>query len=215
VERHGTTYAEAAATLYGGEGSFGNGAAMRIAAVGLFFHDADDLYEKARLSATVTHAHPIGVDGAAVQARAVAHAVNLDPREPFSAESFLHTLLDTARTPEMRSRLKHVRDAIREEASPRTAIRAFGQGVAVHHSLPFALYAFLRHPHAFEECLFCAALNGGDRDTLGAMACAISGAYLGVEAIPRAWRDKLENRDHIEKLALRLARKPGGRMEAE
>jgi ADP-ribosylglycohydrolase len=26
--------------------------------------------------------------------------------------------------------------------------------------------------------------NGGDRDTLGAMACAISGAYLGVDAIP-------------------------------
>jgi ADP-ribosylglycohydrolase len=48
-------------------------------------------------------------------------------------------------------------------------------------------------------------LNGGDRDTLGAMACAISGAYVGVEAIPPAWRDKLENRQAIEALAARLA----------
>ena len=36
------------------------------------------------------------------------------------------------------------------------------------------------------------------------MACAVSGAYLGIEAIPQAWREKLENRQHIEDLALRL-----------
>jgi poly(ADP-ribose) glycohydrolase ARH3 len=77
--------------------------------------------------------------------------------------------------------------------------------VAVHESLPFALYAFLRHPQSFEACLLCATLNGGDRDTLGAMACAISGAYLGAEAIPRAWWKKLENRRHIEDLAIKLA----------
>jgi poly(ADP-ribose) glycohydrolase ARH3 len=71
--------------------------------------------------------------------------------------------------------------------------------------MPFAVYAFLRHPQSFEACLFCAILHGGARDTLGAMACAISGAYLGVEAIPQAWREKLENRQHIEELAVKLA----------
>ena len=45
--------------------------------------------------------------------------------------------------------------------------------------------------------LFCAILHGGDRDTLGAMACAVSGAYLGVEAIPQAWREKIENRQQM------------------
>jgi poly(ADP-ribose) glycohydrolase ARH3 len=199
------SYVQAAKTLYGGEGSFGNGAAMRVAPVGLFFRDDDDLYDKARLSATVTHAHPIGVDGAAVQARAVAQAVNLDPREPFPVERFLCTLLDTTQTQEMRGKLESVRDAIHEKVSPRKAIRALGQGVAVHRSQPFAIYAFVRHPGTFEHCLFCAALNGGDRDTLGAMACAISGAYLGLEGIPQVWRDKLENRRYIEALTLRLA----------
>jgi len=75
----------------------------------------------------------------------------------------------------------------------------------VHESMPFAVYTFLRHPHSFEDCLFCAVLHGGDRDTLGAMACAISGAYLGVETIPPAWREKLENRQYIEELAVKLA----------
>jgi ADP-ribosylglycohydrolase len=36
------------------------------------------------------------------------------------------------------------------------------------------------------------------------MACAISGAYLGVEAIPQSWRDKLENQNLIENLASSL-----------
>jgi poly(ADP-ribose) glycohydrolase ARH3 len=52
--------------------------------------------------------------------------------------------------------------------------------------------------------LFCAILNGGDQDTLEAMACAVSGAYLGLEAISQAWREKLENREYIEELVLKL-----------
>jgi len=75
----------------------------------------------------------------------------------------------------------------------------------VHESLPFALFSFLRHPKSFEDCLFCAILHGGDRDTLGAMACAISGAYVGIKAIPESWIEKLENRSYIEDLAVRLS----------
>jgi ADP-ribosylglycohydrolase len=38
----------------------------------------------------------------------------------------------------------------------------------------------------------------------GAMACAISGAFLGVNGIPQSWIDKLENREYIEELASKL-----------
>jgi ADP-ribosylglycohydrolase len=41
------------------------------------------------------------------------------------------------------------------------------------------------------------------------MACAISGAYLGVDAIPGSWREKLENREIIENLAVALAELQG------
>jgi poly(ADP-ribose) glycohydrolase ARH3 len=204
VERQGIPYSEAAKSLYGGEGSFGNGAAMRIAPLGLLFYKASALYQVAELSAAVTHAHPIGIDGAAIQTRAVAQAVGLDPRGALSVDDFLGALLATARTSEMENKLERVHALVSEGASPRRAAKELGQGVAVHRSLPFAIYSFLRHPHSFTDCLFCAALNGGDRDTLGAMACAISGAYLGGEAIPKVWRGKVENRGHIEELALEL-----------
>lgn len=205
VAEREVSYFEAARSLFGGQGSFGNGAAMRIAPVGLFFHDAPDLYQQARVSAAVTHAHPIGVDGAAVLARAVAHMVDLSPKASFSCERFCQELIAYSHTAEMREKLAQVQTLVSGQVSPSEAARLLGQGVAVHESLPFALYAFLRYPDSFESCLFCAALNGGDRDTLGAMACSISGAYLGVEAIPSTWLEKLENREYIEGLACDLA----------
>jgi poly(ADP-ribose) glycohydrolase ARH3 len=204
VEQSGITYLEAAQSLFGGEGSLGNGAAMRIVAAGLFFHDSATLYEKACLSASVTHAHSVGMDGAAVQAKAVALAVDLDPKEIFPFNEFIDTLIDCAKTPEIGEKIRLVKQLVLENTPPSNAAFQLGQTVSMHESMPFALFSFLGHPKSFEDCLLCAILNGGDRDTLGAMACAISGAYLGIESIPHAWIQKLENRPYIEDLAKRL-----------
>ena len=205
VKRLGITYGEAARGLFRGTGSLGNGAAMRIVPVGLFYHESPDLYEKASISAAVTHAHPIGIDGAAVQAKAVALAVQSDPEDEFPTDQFMDTLIGFAGTPEMKEKMRSVQELIDAHASPPHAIEQLGRTVGVHESMPFALYSFLRHPKSFEDSLFCSILHGGDRDTLGAMACAISGAYGGVNSIPDTWKQKLENRSYIEGLALRLS----------
>ncbi len=206
VKRFGITYTDAARRMFGGSGSLGNGAAMRVAPVGLFFHNSTGLYEEASASAEVTHAHPVGMDGAAVQAWAVAHAVNLDPKEKFPLMHYMQGLVDSARTPDLREKMMLVQRSITEDVSPDVAADGIGRTVAVHESMPFAVYSFVRNSQSFEESLLCAILNGGDRDTLGAMACAISGAYLGIEAIPQSLREKLENRSDIEDLALTLAK---------
>jgi len=207
VQLRGIPFTEAARRLFGGRGSFGNGAAMRIVPVGLFFHHVQDLYEQACASAEITHAHPVGMDGAAVQAKAIALAVTLDPNEAFSPDAFIHDLIDFARTPEIQTKMRLVQTLISDGVSPEKAAVRLGRSVAVQESMPFAIYCFLNHPRSFEECLLCAVLHGGDRDTLGAMACAVSGAYLGIDAIPRHWRQNLENRTSIKHLALELLRK--------
>jgi poly(ADP-ribose) glycohydrolase ARH3 len=204
VEKSGLAYEEAARHLFGGQGSLGNGAAMRVAPLGLFFHDARDLYDKAAASAAVTHAHPLAQDGAAVQAGVVALAVQLDPGKPFSRDAFLRRMQGLARTPELKEKLSLLRASLKSRVPGPQAARVLGQSVMIHESLPFALYAFLNWPHSFEDCLMGAVLHGGDRDTLGALAGAISGAYLGAAAIPALWREKLENLDLIEKAALAL-----------
>lgn len=197
-------YEEAALRLYGGQGSLGNGGAMRVAPLGLFFHSDPDIYRKVELATAVTHGHPLGIDGAAVQAAAVAKAISIDPNNGLSPEAFLSELAGVAREREMRRKLKLVSRCLDKGTEPRQAAQVLGMSIRVDESLPFALYAFLRYPESLEECLMCAALNGGDRDTMGAMAGSISGAYLGAGAIPSEWRRKLENRKELESLAGKL-----------
>ena len=207
VHSKGITYADAARMLFAGKGSFGNGAAMRIVPLGLVFHNSRQIYELACKSAEVTHAHPIGKDGAAIQALAVAQAVKLDSTKPFHPEEFVGYLIDFARTSEIREKLELLKKLLHEDVVPLTAAKQLGRSVAVQESLPFAIYSFLRFPSSFEDCLYCAIMHGGDRDTLGAMAGAIAGTYLGFKAIPRLWRTKLEDREKIEGLAQELVRK--------
>ena len=204
VEKSGFTYEEAARSLYGGQGSRGNGAAMRVAPLGLFFHDSPNLYNQAVAAAAVTHAHPLAQDGAAVQAAAVAMAVHLDPRKPFPRDNFLRRMLKLAKTSAIKEKLSLVRTLLKGKVPGPETATILGKSVRIDESLPFAIYAFLAQPTSFENCLMGAILSGGDRDTLGAMAGALSGAYLGVKAITALWREKLENQGLIERLALSL-----------
>ncbi|MFQ6023341.1 MAG: ADP-ribosylglycohydrolase family protein [Acidiferrobacterales bacterium] len=207
VAAGGISYEAAARELYGEQGSFGNGAAMRIAPLALFFCDSDVLYQKAEASALVTHTHPIGVDGAAIQARAIARASLLEHDRALDVQVFMQDLIVFARTAAIRSKLEAVQRLILDNTPPPEAARRLGLSIAVQESMPFALYCFLRHPDEYAQCLYAAILHGGDRDTMGAMAGAISGAYLGIDAIPMDWRSKLENGERIEKLAYELLAK--------
>lgn len=209
VEEEDIEYQEAARRLYDGKGSMGNGAAMRIAPLGMYYYTSEVLYEKAQASARVTHTHPIGIDGAALQAAAVAQTIRLNNQRPFSPQTFVESLITFARTTEFKGSLAHIPQLIEQDVNASEAVASLGGGVAAHESMPFALYCFLKHPHSFLETVLCAVLNGGDRDTMGAMAGALCGGYLGVEAIPPDWRQKLENNQHIETLARELAARAG------
>ncbi len=204
VKKSKISYVEAAKTLFGGNGSFGNGAAMRIVPVGLHFYDFPDLYDKAAFSAEVTHAHPVGKDGAAIQALAIALAVKQMPGNSIDTLTYIGELINKARTVEIKNKLQLVKSFLEKDVPPGEAIKKLGRSVAVHESMPFAIYSFLKYPQSFEECLMCAVLHGGDRDTLGAMAGSICGAYLGINHIPVEWLQKIENREYLTELANKL-----------
>jgi poly(ADP-ribose) glycohydrolase ARH3 len=205
VENEGIGYIDAALRLHGGTGTYGNGAAMRVAPVALRWHDSADLYDKVAASSRVTHAHPVAIDAAATLALAQARMLALNPQRPFSPPALLGELIAGARTAPIREKLERIPPLLDGGLPQQQIADILGRGTAAHESLPFALYCFLTHPHEFMECVLCAVLNGGDRDTLGTMAGAVAGALLGSEALPQAWLAKLENRQHIETLARELA----------
>lgn len=205
VENEAINYTTAALRLCDGSGSFGNGAAMRVAPLGLYFHRSPGLYEMAKKAAEITHAHPVGIDGAAVLAKAVAMSVHLNCQRPFAPQVYGRRLVEFAETSRLKKKLQLVLQLVTSRATTEEAAEQLGTQSAVNESMAFALFCFLTHPHAYIECVLNAVSRGGDSGTIGAMAGAMAGAYLGAEAIPPHWQRRLENTQHIETLARELA----------
>lgn len=184
-------------------GSFGNGAAMRVAPVGLMFRDDYDLlWEQARLSSLPTHVHPHGVEGAQVLAMAVALATKI---KRLDREAFFNEVSRRCNSLEFRGPLTRAAklDDLRD-------LGLFGNGIEATDSVVTAVASFGLTPESFAETIGNVILLGGDTDTLAAMAGAISGAYLGVQGIPVHLLDALEDRKQgksfIEELGRELRR---------
>jgi ADP-ribosylglycohydrolase len=65
--QNGEPWQKVASSLFDGQGSYGNGAAMRVAPVGAYFADDLDLVvTQARKSAEITHTHPQAIAGAII-----------------------------------------------------------------------------------------------------------------------------------------------------
>ncbi|MBN1912445.1 MAG: ADP-ribosylglycohydrolase family protein [Pirellulales bacterium] len=182
-------------------GSFGNGGAMRVAPVGLFFHnDLDRVAHEAALSAEVTHAHPLGIDGARLLALAVALAIR---QSEFEASMFFSELHARAETEEFQWQLATI-----QKLDPLDAIGMFGNSLEAHRSVVTAIACFAASPRDYSTAIRYAIGQGDDVDTLAAMAGAISGAHLGIGQIPSRLVVALENdekgRDYLGQLASQL-----------
>ena len=88
----------------------------------------------------------------------------------------------------------------------------FGSSWPADRSVTTANAYFALSPHEYLGGIR-SAIAMGDADTLAAMAGALAGAHLGVEALPAHLLDRLENgpkgREYIRQLAIRLAARSG------
>jgi poly(ADP-ribose) glycohydrolase ARH3 len=198
----------AAAEAYYPGGSFGNGAAMRVAPVGLFFHrDLSQVNEQARLSALPTHLHPLAIAGARLLALGVALLVRA---ETFDRSAFFAELLTYCQSEEYRIKLEH---AARMRDSGEVA--ALGNGIQALESVPTALACFAFAAEDYATAIGRAILLGGDTDTIAAMTGALSGTFLGIQAIPPTLLARLEDdpegkgRSYLVRLSERLLRSRG------
>ncbi|BBM83989.1 ADP-ribosylglycohydrolase family protein [Candidatus Uabimicrobium amorphum] len=199
----GQDYRKIASSYFKG-GSFGNGGAMRVAPIGLFFYqDLQKVMENARLSSLPTHTHPLGIEGTQLLAIAVALATSM---EKWDKELFYEKLFAHCQSPEYRAQLEKAQKL--EDCSELATV---GNAITALESVPTAIASFALNPHSFTDTIGHSILIGGDTDTVAAMAGSISGAFLGVEAIPQNLLDALENegkgRDYITELAEKMVGK--------
>ena len=205
VER-GSSFEEAAGSLFGGTGSFGNGAARRVAPVGLL-PAATDPNEAARLAAVqarVTHTHPDAVDGAAVVAQVVASLLDADDVEVDGLVEVLTSVSARLAEGPVRDGLTGVLEVLHARGDAFEAARQCGTGVAAAASVPAAVAALLSGGDPVEVVTIAIRL-GGDTDTIAAMAGAMAGAAWGLAGVPGALLERLEARDELERLAETLA----------
>jgi ADP-ribosyl-[dinitrogen reductase] hydrolase len=170
--------------------SAGNGPAMRAAIIGAYF--ADQPRERmAFISAStrITHTDPKAETAALAVAEAAAWAVNQDQ----SAEEWLAGLRTIGNDEEWLTICQRLIDSYSTDKSVQALADALGldKGVSgyAYHSVPVALYAFIRHPNDFRSALVSALDCGGDTDTVGAMVGALCGARHGTSEIPADWRE--------------------------
>src|SRR5262245_14838650 len=129
---------------FSGQGSLGNGSAMRVAPVGAWFaDDLDRVVKEARASAMVTHMHSEGVAGAVAIAVAAAMAWRLrDNRSPEAAVEFFNEVHNRTPDCETRRGIAHAFQ-VRQFESPQSAARRLGNGIGVTcpDTVPFTIWS--------------------------------------------------------------------------
>ncbi|MBD1862799.1 MULTISPECIES: ADP-ribosylglycohydrolase family protein [Trichocoleus] len=197
--RSGQSWQALAASLFQGQGSFGNGAAMRVAPLGAYFaDDLDAVVEQAKRSAVVTHTHLEAIAGAIAVAVATAWAwrFRMNGSRPSHAE-FLTQVLSLVPPSKVRSLVQKALD-LPADTKVLKAVAVLGNGshISAQDTVPFALWCAATHLDNYEAALWLTSRGFGDVDTTCAIVGGIVAAYSGVESIPAAWltaREPLPN----------------------
>jgi ADP-ribosylglycohydrolase len=182
----GSDWRDVSPKLFGG-GSFGNGAAMRVAPLGAFFAgDPARAAKQAHLSAVVTHAHPEGVAGAvAVAVAASLAAIDSSP----TGRAFISEVAGFVPEGETKQRLMAALDIPAAEHRHAMQILGTGYEVTAQDTVPFCIWNAAHHLGSYEEALWSTARGRGDCDT----TCAIVGGIVALAAeVPAAWLERRE-----------------------
>jgi ADP-ribosylglycohydrolase len=187
---NGEDWQTVATSAFSGQGSFGNGGAMRIAPLGAYFADDLDMVRaQAVLAAEVTHAHPEGIAGAVAVALAAAWACRLrENRSTLPVADFLDALLPDIPDGSVRAKISRARD-FRLDLPIEHAAAMLGNGVKVsaQDTVPLCLWCAAKYLDNYEEAMWATVSALGDRDTTCAIVGGIVACYTGVVGIPPDW----------------------------
>lgn len=138
--------------------SWGNGAGMRVSAVGWLANSIEEVQIISKAVTEVTHNHPEGIKGA----QAIAMAIYLSKTNKSKAE---------------------IKEYIYDHYYPEIAyldyeelVRSYRFDVSCAGSVPHAIFCFLKSK-GFEDALRISVSIGGDSDTICCMCGAIGQAY--------------------------------------
>ncbi|WP_328415366.1 ADP-ribosylglycohydrolase family protein [Streptomyces violaceus] len=203
--------------------SKGCGANMRVAPLGLIQGLSDEQRAgAAQLQSALTHGHPTALAASDLTAHAIRllaqgaepaaligllRSYALENRSHYH-ERWLGDLWRRAQDPspeqfiargwdeclEILDRLHHAVRTVSPEDDP---CLATGEGWIAEEALATGLLCFLLFADEPVAALRRAACTAGDSDSIACLAGAFAGAYLGAEAWPTEWADRVEYRSDL------------------
>jgi ADP-ribosylglycohydrolase len=191
----GAAWRKTAKNAFGGQGSMGNGGAMRVAPLGAYFADnVARCVPEAEASSTVTHTHPEGIAGTIAVAVAAASAWQLRETSPsVRPQRFFDSIF--ALTPESKVRHGIARASqLPSETQPLSAAKILGDGslVTAPDTVPFCVWIAAHYSNNYIEALAQTIQVGGDCDTNAAIVGGIVSLSAGRESIPAEWLNARE-----------------------
>ena len=182
-----------------------NGAAMRVTPVGIAVStdDPEVFADSVWSTCQLTHATRQGFQSAALVAAAVSMGIDWDTPSPSDMTTLLWktlTYVDSlpehgawAPDPDVVAATRRAMQLVANPASSslECLIDQVGTSVASAHAIPMAFALLARDPSP--QALLDAANIGGDTDPIGAIAGAILGGLLGVEAFDATMLAQVES----------------------
>ncbi len=170
------------------------GSAMRVAPIGLFYKDLDEIESKAVLSSIPTHRSKGAIAGAVAVAVGVRCALRdmecSEIMKEMSARASHHDA-DLGKKIELAFK--------RKDAEPDEVFAGLGTSYLAYETVPSAFYCFSRHFDAPERAIIEAVNAGGDTDSIACITGALCGALHG--SFPDRWISGLENKERVMKIA--------------
>lgn len=177
-----------------GMGSFGNGAAMRVAPLGAWFAEEPlaRIVDEARRSAEITHAHPEGIAGGIAVAVAAALAWRARQAQGPLGVAWIRAVRDA-----VPAGFTHDAIAEAEGVPPSAGILAAarqlgnGSGISAPDTVPLCLWV-AAFAGDYEQALWSTVTALGDIDTNCAIVGGILALRFGEGALPAAWKARRE-----------------------
>jgi len=193
--KSGENWKKVSYSKFEGQGSMGNGGAMRAAIIGAYFYDdLDKLKYNAELSCGVTHANKEAIEGTKTIALAAAFAIQekLELIE-LDQQSFTQKIQNELDDSDMKSKLNK---ALYLDGNPsiELLVKTLGNGIRMtaQDTVPIVIWMLSRYRKDFEKCLWNTVSVLGDRDTTCAMAGGVSILCCDENTIPD-WVNNIEN----------------------
>lgn len=175
--------------------SAGNGPAMRSAVIGARFYDNKNrIREFVTASTELTHTDPKALTGALAVSYAAAFAVTHSTNQMPDFFELLYSL-GRAEDEEWQTIIAVMESSLKDNLTVNEFVHKMrlDDGVTgyIYHTVPVAIYAWLRYFGDFKTTVSEVLNCGGDTDTVGAITGALAGITVGEESIPSEWIDDI------------------------